>query len=219
LSGTVPNPLATQHGHPGATLLAVFPVNGGSDQLAIVSYLLPRPPAPAARARRARPARAGAAPALRPLGPARPAGAAESSDAITPAGRPRPAGAVRPVTAIHAGATGPAGPGGGSVRAAAAVPPADGLVLDTAGRRVLVEGRDIGLVFREFELLQFLAMNPGRALSRPEIFRSVWGEEPFESSRTVDIHVHRVRRKLGPAHSRHIVTVRRIGYRYEAGQP
>jgi DNA-binding response OmpR family regulator len=211
----VPNPLATQHDHPGATLLAVFPVNGGSDQLAIVSYLLPRPPALAVRARRARTA---AAPAIRPLGPARSPDAAESSDAITPAGGARPAGAVRPVTAIHAGATWPAGPGG-SAPAAAAVPPADGLVLDTAGRRVLVEGRDIGLVFREFELLQFLAMNPGRALSRSEIFRSVWGEEPFESSRTVDIHVHRVRRKLGPAHSRHIVTVRRIGYRYEAGQP
>jgi Transcriptional regulatory protein, C terminal len=215
----VPNPLATQHDHPGATLLAVFPVNGGSDRMAIVSYLLPRPPALAVRARRARPARTAAAPAIRPPGLARSPDAAEASDTITPAGGARLTGAVRPITAIHAGATWPAGPGGGSVPAAAEAPPADGLVIDTAGRRVLVEGRDIGLVFREFELLQFLALNPGRALSRPEIFRSVWGEEHFESSRTVDIHVHRVRRKLGPAHSRHIVTVRRIGYRYEAGQP
>jgi hypothetical protein len=193
----VRNLLATQHDQPGATLLAVLPVNGGSDRMAIVGYLLPRTPAPPGRGRRPGPARAVDAPAIGPLGP------------------PRPGAAVRPVTAIHPDRNALVRPTSSSVPAVAEVPPADGLVLDTAGRRVLIDGRDIGLVFREFELLQFLVLHPGRALSRSEIFRSVWGEEPFESSRTVDIHVHRIRRKLGPEYGRHIVTIRRVGYRYE----
>jgi DNA-binding response OmpR family regulator len=71
-------------------------------------------------------------------------------------------------------------------------------------------------VYLEFELLQFLVVNAGRALTRAEIFRSVWGAEPGVTTRTVDIHVHRIRRKIGPEHGRHLVTVRRIGYRYEA---
>jgi DNA-binding response OmpR family regulator len=173
------------------TLLAVYPVNGGSARMAIVGYLLPREPVV------------------------------------------RAAGAIRPVTAIHPGRSSPAP----AAALAPAPPPAPhilvlpvpapalpapvplvlgSLVLDTAGRRALVGGRDAGLVYLEFELLQFLVANAGRALTRAEIFRSVWGAEPAEATRTVDIHVHRIRRKLGPDHGRHLVTLRRIGYRYEA---
>jgi hypothetical protein len=177
------------------TLLAVFPVNGGSARMAIVGYLLPREPV------------------CRPAGAVRRAGAPPAA-ARRSGGAGRSAGAIRPVAAIHPGRSRPA-------PAPSSAPPAPvslalgGLVLDTAGRRVLVGGRDAGLVYLEFELLQFLVVNAGRALTRAQIFRSVWGEEPYQASRSVDIHVHRIRRKLGPEHGRNLVTVRRIGYRYE----
>ena len=96
--------------------------------------------------------------------------------------------------------------------------PGGGPVLDIAGHRVLVGGRDAGLVYLERALLQFLMANAGRAVTRAEIFRSVWGAEPSGATRTVDIHVHRIRRKLGPEHGRRLVTVRRVGYRYDAAQ-
>jgi hypothetical protein len=199
----------------GGTLLAVFPVNGGSAAMAIVGYLLPRAPGPADGT--ARPSAAGPASRIRP--------AAARRDAGQPPGQ-RPA-RVR-VPSMRRAGNQPAHPAVGSagrpamnaagqpaVDRAAAASAGAGLVLDTAGRRVLIDGRDIGLVYLEFELFQFLVRNPGRALSREHVFRSVWGEEPLESSRTVDIHVHRIRRKLGPVYSRRLVTVRRIGYRYE----
>jgi Transcriptional regulatory protein, C terminal len=180
------------------TLLAVLPVNGGSARMAIVGYLLPQAPAPTAP--------------LLPANPARPANAGRPANGGRPATAGRPVDAARPVTATHPGRPGPAP----SLIPPAPVPLAAGsLVLDTAGRRVLAGGRDAGLVYLEFELLRFLVVNAGRAFTRAQIFRSVWGEEPYESTRTVDIHVHRIRRKLGPEHSGNLVTVRRIGYRYQ----
>jgi DNA-binding response OmpR family regulator len=184
--------------------------------MAIVGYLLPRSPGPAdgtvrpsaavGPASRIRPAAArrdaGQSPAQRPARVRVPAMRRAGSQPVHPA--PGPAG--RPV--MNAA-------GQPAVDRGAAPSAGAGLVLDTAGRRVLIDGRDIGLVYLEFELFQFLVRNPGRALSREHVFRSVWGEEPLESSRTVDIHVHRIRRKLGPVYSRRLVTVRRIGYRYE----
>ncbi len=93
-------------------------------------------------------------------------------------------------------------------------PPADGLVVDTVQHRALVNGRDAGLVFREFELLAFLTARPGRAFTRAHLLASVWGKTYEGSSRTVDVHVHRLRRKLGPEYGQRLVTMRHLGYLY-----
>jgi hypothetical protein len=94
--------------------------------------------------------------------------------------------------------------------------PAPGkLVIDRAQRRVLAGGRDIGLVFQEFELLEFLTANPGSAFTRRQLLAQVWGDLHQATGRTVDVHIHRLRRKLGPVFSPRLVTVRRVGYMYE----
>jgi hypothetical protein len=99
--------------------------------------------------------------------------------------------------------------------------PADGLVVDAAQHRALVNGRDIGLVYREFELLAFLTARPCRAFTRAHLLANVWGAAYEGSSRTVDVHVHRLRRKLGPEYGRRLVTMRHLGYAYQppAGMP
>lgn len=93
--------------------------------------------------------------------------------------------------------------------------PADGLVVDAAGYRVLAGGRNAGLVLREFELLAFLAANPGQVFARPQLLARVWGNAYQEGTRTVDVHMHRLRRKLGPQYARRLVTVRHVGYMYQ----
>lgn len=97
--------------------------------------------------------------------------------------------------------------------------PANGLVVDAAQRRALVNGQDVGLVFREFELLAFLTARPGRAFTRAHLLASVWDEGYQGSSRTVDVHMHRLRRKLGPEHGQCLVTMRRLGYLYRPPAP
>ena len=92
--------------------------------------------------------------------------------------------------------------------------PADGLVVDTAHHRALVNGRDADLVFREFELLAFLTARPGRAFTRAHLLASVWRKAYHGRSRTVDVHVHRLRRKLGPEYGPRLVTMRNLGYMY-----
>lgn len=92
--------------------------------------------------------------------------------------------------------------------------PAEGLVVDAAQHRALVNGRDVGLVRREFELLAFLAARPCRAFTRAHLLSSVWGAAYQGSSRTVDVHVHRLRRKLGPEYGQRLVTMRHLGYVY-----
>lgn len=95
-------------------------------------------------------------------------------------------------------------------------PAAGGLLVDAAQRRVLVSGRDAGLAFQEFELLVFLTANPGRAFTRMELLARAWGDHHQEITRTVDIHIHRLRRKLGAEYARRLVTVRRVGYMYQS---
>lgn len=103
--------------------------------------------------------------------------------------------------------------------ATAGGPPSD-LVVDCAGRRVLLNGRDLGLLFQEFELLEFLAAHPYRVFTREQILERAWsGEQTAAATRTVDVHVHRVRRKLGPAYARYLVTVRRVGYMFRPPPP
>jgi DNA-binding response OmpR family regulator len=98
------------------------------------------------------------------------------------------------------------------------MPPAgqytDGLVVDATQHRALVNGRDAGLVFREFELLAFLTAHPGQAFTRAYLLANVWGEAYQGSSRTVDVHMHRLRCKLGPEHGQRLVTMRHLGYTY-----
>jgi two-component system response regulator MtrA len=89
--------------------------------------------------------------------------------------------------------------------------------IDTAGRRALRDGRVIPLTPREFDLLLALVQQPGVALSRATLLRDVWGHAPDIQTRTVDLHVAELRRKLEPvpAAPRHIVTVFKTGYRFD----
>ena len=88
-----------------------------------------------------------------------------------------------------------------------------GLDIDRHAYRVSVDGRPVELSYREFELLAFLAEHPGRVFSRRQLVGSVWDGADV-GSRTVDVHVRRLRMKLG-RYAGGIVTVRNVGYRYE----
>ncbi|HSL10819.1 MAG TPA: response regulator transcription factor [Actinomycetota bacterium] len=87
------------------------------------------------------------------------------------------------------------------------------LAIDTETYRVTVSGRPLDLTFKEFELVRFLAERPGRVLTRPTLLREVWGYDFYGGTRTVDVHVRRLRAKLGPEHEHLIGTVRGVGYR------
>ncbi|MGM9612860.1 MAG: response regulator transcription factor [Butyricicoccus sp.] len=87
--------------------------------------------------------------------------------------------------------------------------------LDVSRRAVTVEGEAVSLTFKEFELLHYLLQNPGLVLSREKIMAAVWGFDFEGESRTVDMHIKTLRRKLGEAGSL-IVTVRGVGYKLSA---
>jgi DNA-binding response OmpR family regulator len=87
------------------------------------------------------------------------------------------------------------------------------LAIDTDSYRVTASGRPIDLTFKEFELLRFLASRAGRVFTRPALLREVWGYDFYGGTRTVDVHVRRLRAKLGPEHEHLIETVRSVGYR------
>jgi DNA-binding response OmpR family regulator len=88
------------------------------------------------------------------------------------------------------------------------------LVIDLASYRVFVGGRPVHLTYKEYELLRFLAANPGRVFSREELLNKVWGYEFYGGTRTVDVHVRRLRAKLETGHHTYIETVRNVGYRF-----
>ena len=75
-------------------------------------------------------------------------------------------------------------------------------------------GRPLDLTFKEFELLKYLAQHPGRVFTREQLLQEVWGYDYFGGTRTVDVHVRRLRAKLGPEHEQRIGTVRNVGYRF-----
>jgi DNA-binding response OmpR family regulator len=79
--------------------------------------------------------------------------------------------------------------------------------------QVIADGRPLDLTYKEFELIRFLAQNPGRVFSRARLLREVWGYDFYGGTRTVDVHVRRLRSKLGPEHEHLIETVRGVGYR------
>ena len=91
--------------------------------------------------------------------------------------------------------------------------PLNGVVLDPETRLVSIDGVVIELPFLEFELLAFLTAHPWQVHTRAALLREVWRRPPARRSRTVDIHVARVRAKLGP-HRERLQTVRGVGYRY-----
>lgn len=88
------------------------------------------------------------------------------------------------------------------------------LSIDEATYSAKLRGRTLDLTFKEFELLKFLAQHPGRVFSRDQLLREVWGYDYFGGTRTVDVHVRRLRAKLGPENENLIGTVRNVGYRY-----
>jgi DNA-binding response OmpR family regulator len=90
-----------------------------------------------------------------------------------------------------------------------------GLCLDLEGHEVTVDGRSIALTQREFALLRFLCQNRGRVYSREQLLSRVWGVEHYGGSRTVDIHMRRLRMKLGTA-SIPLETVRGVGYKLKS---
>jgi DNA-binding response OmpR family regulator len=87
------------------------------------------------------------------------------------------------------------------------------MTLDADTYRVTVAGRPLDLTFKEFEVLRFLAAHAGRVFTRPTLLREVWGYDFYGGTRTVDVHVRRLRAKLGPEHEDLIETVRGVGYR------
>ncbi|MEU9606810.1 winged helix-turn-helix domain-containing protein [Streptomyces sp. NPDC048057] len=116
---------------------------------------------------------------------------------LVPADQQQPAQPLAPV-AVAAGAVG----GGGPVR------------IDSAERVALVDDRPLDLTYLEFELLAHLVAHPHRVHSRDHLVTTVWGYGHVGDGRTVDVHVARLRRKLGAEHRHAIQTVRRVGYKY-----
>jgi DNA-binding response OmpR family regulator len=88
------------------------------------------------------------------------------------------------------------------------------LAIDEATYAARLRGRVLDLTFKEFELLKFLAQHPGRVFTRAQLLQEVWGYDYFGGTRTVDVHVRRLRAKLGPEHEALIGTVRNVGYRF-----
>ena len=90
---------------------------------------------------------------------------------------------------------------------------ASGVVIDEASYSAKVHGRTLDLTFKEFELLRFFATHPSRVFTREQLLSEVWGYDYFGGTRTVDVHVRRLRAKLGELDSL-IGTVRNVGYRF-----
>ena len=85
---------------------------------------------------------------------------------------------------------------------------ASGVVIDEASYSAKVSGRTLDLTYKEFELLRFLAQHPGRVFTREQLLSEVWGYDYFGGTRTVDVHIRRLRSKLGPEHEAIVGTVR-----------
>ncbi|MFN2545192.1 MAG: winged-helix domain-containing protein [Actinomycetota bacterium] len=85
--------------------------------------------------------------------------------------------------------------------------------------QVTVDGRPLDLTYKEFELLKFLAQHPARVFTRGALLREVWGYDFYGGTRTVDVHIRRLRAKLGPEHEHLIETVRGVGYRAADVEP
>lgn len=87
------------------------------------------------------------------------------------------------------------------------------LTVNPDNYQVYVHGRPLDLTYKEFELLKFLAQRPGRVCDRDLLLREVWGYDYYGGTRTVDVHIRRLRAKLGSEHETLIETIRNVGYR------
>ncbi|MDR2454010.1 MAG: response regulator transcription factor [Bifidobacteriaceae bacterium] len=90
------------------------------------------------------------------------------------------------------------------------------LVINPAAYTAKLHGRTLDLTYKEFELLRYLAAHPGRVFTRTQLLQEVWGYDYYGGTRTVDVHVRRLRAKLGPENDQLIGTVRNVGYRFDA---
>jgi DNA-binding response OmpR family regulator len=88
------------------------------------------------------------------------------------------------------------------------------VVIDEDSYTAKIKGRTLDLTFKEFELLKYLAQHPGRVFSRSQLLQEIWGYDYFGGTRTVDVHIRRLRSKLGPEFESIIDTVRNVGYRF-----
>jgi DNA-binding response OmpR family regulator len=88
------------------------------------------------------------------------------------------------------------------------------LTIDETTYTARLSGRALDLTYKEFELLKFLALHPGRVFTRSHLVQEVWGYDYFGGTRTVDVHVRRLRAKLGSEHEALIGTVRNVGYKF-----
>jgi hypothetical protein len=119
------------------------------------------------------------------------------------------------IAAVSSGSPGdsPAPTSVGTVSADSA-PASAGLLLDHDQRRVWADGQEVPLTYQEFELLAFLCAHPATVFSRPALVERVWHRDFAADSRTVDVHVSRLRHKLGPRYGRYLVTEYRVGYQF-----
>ncbi len=92
------------------------------------------------------------------------------------------------------------------------------LILNLETYQAVVANRPLDLTYMEYELLKFLATHPGRVFTRETLLSRVWGYEYYGGARTVDVHVRRLRAKLGEEHAGLISTVRSVGYRFGQGR-
>lgn len=88
------------------------------------------------------------------------------------------------------------------------------LMVDETTYTARLRGQALDLTFKEFELLKFLTQHPGRVFTRAQLLQEVWGYDYFGGTRTVDVHVRRLRAKLGNEHESLIGTVRGVGYKF-----
>lgn len=88
--------------------------------------------------------------------------------------------------------------------------------VDEEAYTATVAGQPLDLTYTEFELLKFLVAHPGRVLTRDVLLSEVWGYDYYGGTRTVDVHIRRLRAKIGPEYDGHIQTVRSVGYRFQA---
>jgi Transcriptional regulatory protein, C terminal len=171
------------------TLLAVVPLPGTGTSLAVVGYVVST----------------GAA-----SDTPNPIAANPIAAAPVPAPAPSHAQVCMPPQALapgHARASGPL------------IVTPRGMMIDDAQRRLWLDGAEVPLTFQEFELLAFLVAHPATVFSRAELAAQVWHREFGNDSRTVDVHVSRLRAKMGPVYGRFLVTEYRVGYQYRPPRP
>jgi DNA-binding response OmpR family regulator len=88
------------------------------------------------------------------------------------------------------------------------------VIIDEKSYTAKIKGRALDLTYKEFELLKYLAQHPGRVFTRSQLLQEIWGYDYFGGTRTVDVHIRRLRSKLGTEFEAIIGTVRNVGYRF-----